>query len=447
MTVNNLIGIFEDQQKWLMDRILHYAEKHSFIKHTSTPGDGLRQSVVGLTESLVKSINHFRGSVPELDPDEDLVNDPMTSFAVLEAKRHRERGIPLSMFLGFMKYYKQSYVELLGVKLGKDPNIETYRLFVERSFDRFEIAFCQEWATKRPADLIEELQNANRLLTGEKNFLAAIFENAQMLMAYLDTEFNFIRVNKACAEASRRDQSFFTGKNLFELYPNREYEPVFRKVLETGEPSIISAKPLENLDHPERGITYWNWSLIPTKDLNGKITGLVLSLIDVTDRERDHSDRAQIEKAMMAQENMLMEQDVLLEQKNVALMEIMGHVNSEKEKVENQVRANIDQVLFPILTKLKERGTQLDKSYLNLIEENLKNLSSAFGQVITKNNYSLTRREIEVCNMIRNGLASKEIARMLHLSIRSVENHRKNIRRKLKLTNKNINLGTFLSSF
>jgi DNA-binding CsgD family transcriptional regulator len=58
----------------------------------------------------------------------------------------------------------------------------------------------------------------------------------------------------------------------------------------------------------------------------------------------------------------------------------------------------------------------------------------------------LTRREMEICDLIKSGLSSLEIARKLNLSIRSVENHRKNIRRKLELTNKNINLVTYLSS-
>ena len=43
----------------------------------------------------------------------------------------------------------------------------------------------------------------------------------------------------------------------------------------------------------------------------------------------------------------------------------------------------------------------------------------------------LTPREFEVCNMVNGGLNTKEIARILNLSIRTVETHRLNIRKKL----------------
>jgi two-component system invasion response regulator UvrY len=47
----------------------------------------------------------------------------------------------------------------------------------------------------------------------------------------------------------------------------------------------------------------------------------------------------------------------------------------------------------------------------------------------------LSEREIEVINLIRNGLSSKEIADKLAISIKTVEVHRHNILKKLKVKN------------
>jgi DNA-binding CsgD family transcriptional regulator len=58
----------------------------------------------------------------------------------------------------------------------------------------------------------------------------------------------------------------------------------------------------------------------------------------------------------------------------------------------------------------------------------------------------LTPREQEICDMIRDGLSSKEISEVLNLSILTVHKHREQIRDKLGLTNQNINLSTFLRS-
>jgi len=48
---------------------------------------------------------------------------------------------------------------------------------------------------------------------------------------------------------------------------------------------------------------------------------------------------------------------------------------------------------------------------------------------------SLSKREIEVVQLIKEGLSSKEIAKSLNISLKTVEVHRYNILRKLKLKN------------
>ena len=46
--------------------------------------------------------------------------------------------------------------------------------------------------------------------------------------------------------------------------------------------------------------------------------------------------------------------------------------------------------------------------------------------------------------MIRGGFASKDIAQALNLSVQTIEKHRKNIRKKLGLSNKEVNLAAYL---
>ncbi|MBN1343059.1 MAG: sigma 54-interacting transcriptional regulator [Phycisphaerae bacterium] len=125
---------------------------------------------------------------------------------------------------------------------------------------------------------------------GAHQLLQTILDSTHMLVAYMDPHFNFIQVNRAYAEADGREPSFFSGKNHFEIYPHAENEEIFRRVTETGEPYVAHAKPFEYAEHPERGVMYWDWTLIPTKDGEGSVTGLVLTLADVTQEER--SDRA-----------------------------------------------------------------------------------------------------------------------------------------------------------
>lgn len=111
------------------------------------------------------------------------------------------------------------------------------------------------------------------------------FSSISTLMAYMDRDFNFIRVNEAYARSAGHPLEFFPGKNHFDLYPHEENQQIFRRVVETGQPFFVLEKPFEYAEFPEKGVTYWDWSLQPVHDGDGTVQGLVLSLVDVTERK------------------------------------------------------------------------------------------------------------------------------------------------------------------
>lgn len=115
--------------------------------------------------------------------------------------------------------------------------------------------------------------------------LETIFNNTHIMLAYLDKNLNFIRVNRAYAASDNRTPEFFPGKNHFAIYPDKENEDIFLNVVKTGEPYTAYSKAFEYREHPERGISYWDWTIQPIKDSNDKVVSLVLSIIDVTKRK------------------------------------------------------------------------------------------------------------------------------------------------------------------
>ncbi len=141
-------------------------------------------------------------------------------------------------------------------------------------------------ANKHLGQVIRERVQAEKGLRATNELLEKVFSNIHVMVAYMDTHFNFIRVNRAYAKADEHDPGFFTGRNHFDLYPSEENEAIFRRVLETGEPYFTYGKPFEYPHHPERGVTYWDWSLQPVKESDNTVSGLVLSLVNVTERHR-----------------------------------------------------------------------------------------------------------------------------------------------------------------
>ena len=123
-------------------------------------------------------------------------------------------------------------------------------------------------------------------LNQEKRILTEIMKATDFMLVYLDTDFRFVAVNPAYAETCRMTPEEMIGKNHFELYPNAENEVIFRRVRETGEAVFFKDKPFEFPDQPERGVTYWDWSLTPAKNAAGGVEGLVFSLRETTRYKR-----------------------------------------------------------------------------------------------------------------------------------------------------------------
>lgn len=133
-------------------------------------------------------------------------------------------------------------------------------------------------------DRVRERHELELMRTAE--LLEKVFSNIHLKIAYLDTQFNIVRVNQAYADAAGHPPPFFVGKNHFDIYPDGEYKEIFRKVVETGESFAVSSTELVFPDHPEWGTTYWDWSLQPVKGKDGTVTGLILTLVNVTDKVR-----------------------------------------------------------------------------------------------------------------------------------------------------------------
>jgi len=139
------------------------------------------------------------------------------------------------------------------------------------------------YATAR--DITQQTE-AEQALRKNYELLDRIFATTHLSIVYLDRNFNFLRVSKAYADACGHPPEFFPGKNHFDLYPHPENETIFRQMLASGQPFTIYAKPFEFKDAPERGVTYWDWSLHPLMDGTGHVEGLLFALLDVTQHKR-----------------------------------------------------------------------------------------------------------------------------------------------------------------
>jgi PAS domain S-box-containing protein len=153
---------------------------------------------------------------------------------------------------------------------------------------------------------VAERRLTERSLRLTNRILDAHFTSGLSPLVILDRNFNFVRVNEAYAKACERKAGDFLGHNHFELFPSPENEAIFRRVVRLRKPFQVKAKPFAYPDHPEWGVTYWDWTLDPVLDDRGRVEYLVFALNDVTQETRAHEE-------VRRNESLLREQATLLE--------------------------------------------------------------------------------------------------------------------------------------
>ncbi len=135
-----------------------------------------------------------------------------------------------------------------------------------------------------------------------------------------------------------------------------------------------------------------------------------------------------------------------LRESNIALRAVLSRIEDEKKEVYRNIQANVDRILMPIIHALMLNVPKLHRKYVELLRDNLEEITSPFVKQLSRTCCALTPTEISICEMIRSGMQTKEIARIRGVSPATISRHREHIRRKLNIANDAVNLTTFLQS-
>ena len=286
-------------------------------------------------------------------------------------------------------------------------------------------------------DITERRRSEEALHESMRRYQAIVEDQIELVCRYLpDCTLTF--VNQAYCRAYGKKREELIGRSILPyLTPEDQKEVLdYIKNVDPQHPFAMSIQTIEK----SNGEKCWQqWFRRAIYDDTGKF-------VEIQSVGRDITELKRTEEALRASEATLLEQKAALEQKNVALREILMQIELEKQQVKDEVMANVEDLLLPVLEKLRISSLNPDAKYIDLIERGLKGLTSSFGRKITQSSLKLTRREIDICNMIKNGFSSKEIAMFLHISFYTVGRHRHNIRRKMNIINKNTNLSVFIES-
>jgi PAS domain S-box-containing protein len=242
------------------------------------------------------------------------------------------------------------------------------------------------------------------------------------------------------------------GKTPFDFMSSPEADQVFM-IFNKIRASQKSFDCLENINlHKNGRSVVLESSGVPIFDTNGKFTGYRGIDRDITQRKRIQEE---LQKAHDELENRVKERTRELEieksnlnEANIALQVLLDKRHEDKKEMEENLLTNVKEMMIPYLEKIRKTKLNVhQKTILSILESYLNEIVSPFTRKTSRAYLKLTPSEIEVANLIRHGRNSKEIADIMSLSLRTIYNHRKSIRKKLEIEDKKTNLRSYLLSF
>jgi len=281
--MQKLYDLIAGNENWLIKRILHYAKVQNYVMYTSTLEEAWRMSILGLSTPIMIALK-ASDQIPEIPINHDFLNDPIAAFGIHEAKKHRKRGIHFTMFMGLLKYYCQSYVDLI-----EDADFDRdYRawslLYINRAFDRIEIGFAREWIESGESKRITELQDYNRTLTNEKNWYLTVFESLPAPVVLLNTNNTIKNMNFAAAQLFELSET--SGAYYYDEERPATSLPCFHEELKLFASSSDSELIFEKTIELKGVVRCFEVKFAKMLDVSEKFSGVVLILNDISDRKR-----------------------------------------------------------------------------------------------------------------------------------------------------------------
>jgi PAS domain S-box-containing protein len=182
----------------------------------------------------------------------------------------------------------------------------------------------------------------------------------------------------------------------------------------------------------------------PYFDSNGNFKG---SFAIITDISKQKKEKNLLEMRVKQRTRELENKTKSLEEVNTALRVLLKKREEHKTTLEERMLLNVRELIIPYIERMREaRLNDRQQGCLEIMESTLNDIVSPFLHRLSLEFLNLTPSEIQVANLVKFGKTTKEIAQILNLSGKTIEFYRKSIRKKIGITNKSINLRSFLSA-
>ncbi len=272
----------------------------------------------------------------------------------------------------------------------------------------------------------------------------------------------FVYVNKRCAEIMQYSAEELMDRPV-EMVVAPADLPLLEKRFAATQNGAVRNDHMEIRVITKTGDIRWAQIWIGVVERRGG-QALLVNAVDITDRKRAE-DEIQAARAKLEEHSRSLEAKVRertrhleeshrkveeyarkLEDSNTALKLFIRAMEEQRSTVQGAMAQNFHVTMKPIVDQLRaEPLTERMEVLVDALHRLLQRVALTFGPDIMDPSSQLTLQEIRVCEMIKSGLGSKDIARVMGVSPKTIAFHRTNIRKKLGLSRSQRSLATFLA--
>ncbi len=285
---------------------------------------------------------------------------------------------------------------------------------------------------------INERKQAETLLRKNKKLMEQLAEAAWECIAIHDHGI-LLYANNQYYKMFGYTPEELLGKEALSKTTSPESFKFIRQMIEEGKLDLYEATGLK-----KDGAQFPIEVRVKTMEFDNKDVR-VAAIRDISERKKSEE---KLRKYHDQLEELVERRTEALEDANTALRIMLKKEDEVKNELEEKIIFNVKQLIMPyfeVIKRLKLDGRT--QSYLSVMEANLNDITSPFMRGMHNNYFNLTPSEIKIANMVKQGKATKDISEILNLSISTVETHRRNIRKKMGIKSKKINLRSHLLAF
>ena len=358
------------------------------------------------------------------------------------ALRHRQRGITSPMFMGCFKLLYYAIVDALRTLQpapDADPKalaefkneVEDACVLLRMYVDAFEMLWMDVCIATQQHEQIYDYGTLCRMLTFEKCRFESVIDSISDCILIIDTECRVKSVNRAFRLIS--PLPVVNDLFLWEALPLDCKNPeAFFKFHPIGESMELT--PFDNN-------TFFRMQVISLGDINLASEEFLVLLTNITPQVMQRQALEQMVEERTAQ---LLEEKQAVADMNTTLRGVLHTVEVDRQYLVREVSEKIQQVVLPLLSRLEaESREETRRAYVRIVRDQIDPILSD-KKNDTPALSGLTVTEMRVCQYLKAGHSSKEIAGLMHITHDTVQAHRRNIRRKLGISGKKSQLGAFL---